>query len=186
VSAAGRANIGRASPATAMICNSTSSSLRHHPQLYQVQVQATAGFFTRTMPMAMPLEDFRDPVPRMDRMREIVGRQWSVKEIRRKSYDDLQKLWLVLYKERNMLLTELQISRRRQLKFPQPERMKKCQKSMGAIKYVLGERKIAAIAHHAEKKMLQELQSNDAMDDVNEETLEKDVGDDDDEAKKKP
>lgn len=40
-----------------------------------------------------------------------------------------------------MLLTEQQLSRRKGLNFPQPERIKKVRKSMGAIKHVLGERK---------------------------------------------
>ena len=48
---------------------------------------------------------------------------------------------LVLYKERNMLLTEQQLSRRRGIHFPQPERLQKVRKSMGAIRHVLGERK---------------------------------------------
>lgn len=52
----------------------------------------------------------------------------------------------VLYKERNMLLTERQMSRRRNLIFPQPERIRKVKKSMGAIKHVLGERKRAHLA----------------------------------------
>jgi Mitochondrial 39-S ribosomal protein L47 (MRP-L47) len=52
----------------------------------------------------------------------------------------------VLYKERNMLLTELQLSRRRGILFPQPDRMKKVRKSMGAIRHVLGERKREKIA----------------------------------------
>lgn len=47
----------------------------------------------------------------------------------------------VLYKERNMLLTEKQLSRRKGVLFPQPERILKVRKSMGAIKHVLGERK---------------------------------------------
>lgn len=40
-----------------------------------------------------------------------------------------------------MLLTERQLSRRRNLVFPQPKRIIKVRKSMGAIKHVLGERK---------------------------------------------
>ena len=40
-----------------------------------------------------------------------------------------------------MLLTEKQLSRRKGIIFPQPERIKKVQKSMGAIRHVLGERK---------------------------------------------
>jgi hypothetical protein len=42
------------------------------------------------------LDAFRDSVPREIRMRERVGRSWSVKELRRKSYDDCQKLWYVM------------------------------------------------------------------------------------------
>jgi Mitochondrial 39-S ribosomal protein L47 (MRP-L47) len=51
-----------------------------------------------------------------------------------------------------MLLTELQLSRRRGLIFPQPERMKKVQKSMGAIRQVLGERKRDKIAAFREQQ----------------------------------
>jgi Mitochondrial 39-S ribosomal protein L47 (MRP-L47) len=46
----------------------------------------------------------------------------------------------VLYKERNMLLTEQQLSRRKGIPFPQPQRLVKVRKGMGAIKQVLGER----------------------------------------------
>mmetsp|Transcript_19567 Transcript_19567/g.48729 ORF Transcript_19567/g.48729 Transcript_19567/m.48729 type:complete len:203 (+) Transcript_19567:72-680(+) len=114
-----------------------------------------------------PLDAFRDPVDRQTRMQESVGRQWSVKELRRKSYEDLHRLWYVLYKEKNMLLTEQQLSRRRQLMFPQPERFQKVQKSMGAIRQVLGERKQKAVAAHLERhelKMTDELESQDTAD----------------------
>lgn len=45
-----------------------------------------------------------------------------------------------------MLLTEKQLSRRKGIIFPQPERFKKVQKSMGAIRHVLGERKREKLA----------------------------------------
>jgi len=116
-----------------------------------------------------PLDAFRDPVDRQLRMQEPVGRQWSVKELRRKSYEDLHRLWYVLYKEKNMLLTEQQLSRRRQLIFPQPDRFKKVQKSIGAIRQVLGERKRETVAAHLSrhnekelaKRMTAELESQD-------------------------
>lgn len=40
-----------------------------------------------------------------------------------------------------MLLTEQQLSRRKNIPFPQPQRMVKVRKGMGAIRQVLGERK---------------------------------------------
>jgi large subunit ribosomal protein L47 len=114
---------------------------------------------TATLPRSSPLDQFRDPVDRQTRGSEPVGRPWSVDELRRKSYEDLHKLWYILYKERNMLLTEQQLSRRRQIIYPQPDRMKKVQKSMGAIKQVLGERKRRKISEHQSKLELELLAS---------------------------
>jgi ribosomal protein L29 len=59
-----------------------------------------------------------------------------------------------------MLLTELQISRRKGLNFPQPGRIDKVRKSMGAIKHVLGERKRE---HLSRLKAAKEEEQNDAQ-----------------------
>jgi hypothetical protein len=66
-----------------------------------------------------------------------------------------------------MLLTEQQLSRRRTLIFPQPERIKKVQKSMGAIKTVLGERKRVKIAAHDQSRIEKEMSA--ALEDDEEE-----------------
>ena len=50
-----------------------------------------------------------------------------------------------------MLLTEKNLSRRKGLVFPQPERWKKVKRGMAAIKVVLGERKREKIAALKEK-----------------------------------
>mmetsp|Transcript_8376 Transcript_8376/g.18071 ORF Transcript_8376/g.18071 Transcript_8376/m.18071 type:complete len:220 (+) Transcript_8376:141-800(+) len=132
-----------------------------------------------------PLDAFRDPVGRQTRMEQPVGRQWSVKELRRKSYEDLHRLWYVLYKEKNMLLTEQQLSRRRQLIFPQPDRFKKVQKSMGAIRQVLGERKRETVAAHLvrheekelAKQMTAEMDTQDVFESIDEASLDDSDGD---------
>ena len=72
-----------------------------------------------------------------------------------------QYLRYVLYKERNMLLTESNLSRRHGYEMVQSDRRKKVRKSMGAIKHVLGERKRAKIADH--RAYLEELKRFDGL-----------------------
>lgn len=68
-----------------------------------------------------------------------------------------------------MLLTEQQLSRRKGIIFPQPERMKKVRKSMGAIKQVLGERKRDKLGRLAMEKEAPD-QSEEKMDVEEEQT----------------
>lgn len=60
---------------------------------------------------------------------------------------------LVLYKEHNMLLTEQQLSRRRGIIFPQPDRIHKVKKSLGAIRQVMAERKREKISQAVLQQM---------------------------------
>lgn len=68
------------------------------------------------------------------------GRPWKVEELRIKSNVDLQKLWYLLLKEVNMLLTMEEEFRRAQRLFPNPERLDKCEESMENILEVIKER----------------------------------------------
>ncbi|GAB2221178.1 hypothetical protein Droror1_Dr00012347 [Drosera rotundifolia] len=72
----------------------------------------------------------------------VYGRSWKACELRLKSWDDLQKLWYVLLKEKNMLMTQRQMLNAQNLRFPNPERISKVRKSMCRIKHVLTERAI--------------------------------------------
>nr|SVE76014.1 EOG090X0DBE [Daphnia hispanica] len=68
------------------------------------------------------------------------GRSWTLDELRIKSNVDLQKLWFVLLKERNMLLTMEYNCREACYLFPSPERIDKVQDSMSRLEQVIHER----------------------------------------------
>ncbi|EMS52384.1 39S ribosomal protein L47, mitochondrial [Triticum urartu] len=71
------------------------------------------------------------------------GRGWKASELRLKSWDDLHKLWYVLLKEKNMLMSQRQMLASESMRFPNPERISKVKRSMCRIKHVLTERAIA-------------------------------------------
>ncbi|KAF7724425.1 54S ribosomal protein L4 mitochondrial [Apophysomyces ossiformis] len=71
------------------------------------------------------------------------GRSWRASELRQKSFEDLHKLWYVLLKERNVLVTQRGEAARlgvHKQTWTNAGRLKKCQKSMARIKFVLNER----------------------------------------------
>uniref|UniRef100_A0AC34R5W1 Large ribosomal subunit protein uL29m n=2 Tax=Panagrolaimus sp. JU765 TaxID=591449 RepID=A0AC34R5W1_9BILA len=68
------------------------------------------------------------------------GRSWTVEELRLKSNSDLHKLWYVLLKERNMLLTMEHAYNVRNRGLPNPERKDRVNESMENIEHVVHER----------------------------------------------
>lgn len=69
-----------------------------------------------------------------------VGRAWTADELRIKSNKDLHKLWYILLKEKNMLLTmEHECNDKMEL-FPNPERIDKTNLSMKNLETVVRER----------------------------------------------
>ena len=60
--------------------------------------------------------------------------------MRLKSDKDLQKLWIVLMKERNMLHSARHMHKKRQTEMPFPDRIQKVRRSMALIKKVIAER----------------------------------------------
>mmetsp|Transcript_3972 Transcript_3972/g.4586 ORF Transcript_3972/g.4586 Transcript_3972/m.4586 type:complete len:119 (-) Transcript_3972:307-663(-) len=68
------------------------------------------------------------------------GRAWEARELRRKSFEDLHKLWYVCLKERNLLESERLAARASHRKWPKPGRLVKVKKTMARIKTVVNER----------------------------------------------
>lgn len=71
------------------------------------------------------------------------GRGWELSELRIKSNTDLHKLWYVLLKEKNMLLTMEHESLEEHRLFPSPERLDKVKQSMENLESVVRERNVA-------------------------------------------
>lgn len=69
-----------------------------------------------------------------------VGRSWKPDELRIKSNSELHKLWFVLLKERNMLLTMEHECKEQAELFPNPERIDKVEESMNNLETVVRER----------------------------------------------
>mmetsp|Transcript_12203 Transcript_12203/g.18253 ORF Transcript_12203/g.18253 Transcript_12203/m.18253 type:complete len:166 (-) Transcript_12203:79-576(-) len=69
------------------------------------------------------------------------GRAWTVVELRQKSFSDLHKLWWVVYKEKNVLLTEKLVARRNgKPNIKSPDRILKINKTLSALRHVIDER----------------------------------------------
>ncbi|ESR52998.1 39s ribosomal protein l47 [Citrus sinensis] len=103
---------------------------------------ATAAAASMATSRHNPLEEFFEKDRGLDDQKPVYGRSWKASELRLKSWDDLNKLWYVLLKEKNMLMTQQQMLHAQNLKFPNPERIPKVRKSMCRIKQVLTERAI--------------------------------------------
>lgn len=86
------------------------------------------------------LEEFFDDPKNYGERTVRSGRAWRSDELRLKSNSDLHKLWFVLYKERNMLLTMQEAAKQEVEIFPNPERIDKVEESMANLENVVRER----------------------------------------------
>jgi len=81
--------------------------------------------------------------PEMKAQHSEYGRSWPAALLKLKSFDDLQKLWFVCLKEKNMLLTERQFARGYRLqRLPGYPRLKSVKSTMKRILAVLTRRAI--------------------------------------------
>ncbi|KAG8581313.1 hypothetical protein GDO81_007626 [Engystomops pustulosus] len=89
------------------------------------------------------LEEFFDNPKNWGENTVKSGDSWSVDQLRCKSSEDLHKLWYVLLKEKNMLMTLEQESKRQRVAMPSAERLFKVDKSMENLHIVVREREDA-------------------------------------------
>uniref|UniRef100_A0A7S1TNE6 Large ribosomal subunit protein uL29m n=1 Tax=Phaeomonas parva TaxID=124430 RepID=A0A7S1TNE6_9STRA len=87
----------------------------------------------------------------------ITGRAWTAKELRKKSFDDLHKLWFVLYKEKNVILTEQARARTLSREMTAPERLHKVKLSMARLRHVVDDRRKVLQAARGEQALLESI-----------------------------
>lgn len=130
------------------LCSFTSDSFSFDIFLFSfINISGTNGFQPKLLTAGI-----HSTVPRYDLMEffedkknwgksEIrCGRSWRLDELRIKSNSDLHKLWYVLLKEKNMLLTMEHECELKYELFPNPERIDKVQESMDNLESVVRER----------------------------------------------
>ncbi|XP_029826016.1 39S ribosomal protein L47, mitochondrial [Ixodes scapularis] len=86
------------------------------------------------------LMEFFEPKDNWGAQEVKSGKSWSTDELRIKSNSDLHKLWYVLLKELNMLLTMEEAAKEACEYFPSPERIDKVRESMDNLETVVRER----------------------------------------------
>ncbi|KAG7282856.1 hypothetical protein CRUP_020694 [Coryphaenoides rupestris] len=89
------------------------------------------------------LQEFFDLPENWGESKVKSGAPWTVQLLRSKSNEDLHKLWYLLLKEKNMLLTIEQEAKRQVVPMPSPERLKKIERSMQRLDLVVTERETA-------------------------------------------
>lgn len=89
------------------------------------------------------LDEFFDEQENWELFKVQVGRPWAKADLRTRSNQDLHKLWYVLLKEMNLLLTMKAEYDRLHASFPSPERLEKVEVSMDNLRQVVDERNSA-------------------------------------------
>ena len=77
-----------------------------------------------------------------DENRMTVGKAWSASLLRLKSNEDLHKLWYILLREKNVILSDKQLARQHRASIDSRSRMLKIRQSMARLLSIVREREI--------------------------------------------
>merc|ERR1712244_208205 len=122
-----------------LLCPIVISCSRVPPPPHQHTASTMAAQFHTSDPRT-DLMEFFDRKENWGEEQTITGRPYRKDELRIKSNEDLHKLWFVLLKERNMLLTMLQAYEDDHEVLPNEERLDKVDESMANLEEVVRER----------------------------------------------
>lgn len=118
--------------------------LQTNTNLPQLSIQSQPRFEHSkcTITTSVPNYDLMEFFETKENMSEETikhGRPWKLEELRIKGNTDLHKLWYILHKERNMLLTMENMYKKEGEPFPSPERIAKvgCQINDYKICYLI-------------------------------------------------
>ncbi|KAL1478562.1 hypothetical protein MTO96_034990 [Rhipicephalus appendiculatus] len=129
---------------TCFHCRAAGAPLRTPTQAARIRrsLAETGSCYLATSPLNHPLLGLRLPGSHnhpitggADEVRS--GKSWSKDELRIKSNSDLHKLWYILLKEKNMLLTMEEAAKQEVELFPNPERIDKVKESMNNLEEVV-------------------------------------------------
>ncbi|KAJ8687504.1 hypothetical protein QAD02_023298 [Eretmocerus hayati] len=118
---------------------SPSTSTQHRPSIQKIPTFHRCALL-HTTSRNHDLMEFFDEEKNWKRNKVVHGRSWLTDELRIKSNTDLHKLWYVLLKEKNMLLTMEHACNQQYELFPNPERLDKVEESMKNLETVVRER----------------------------------------------
>jgi len=99
--------------------------------------------YLHVSPSTYGMDDFFDTSDRIGERQVKSGSSWSKSLLRKKSIEDLHKLWFVLLKERNMLNTLEYYCIDEDEPMPGPDRLEKVAESMSNLRDVIEERERA-------------------------------------------
>lgn len=122
-----------------MLCHNDGKFI-HSCILFNSRAAASGKLFLHTTAVRNDLMEFFDDPKNWGEMEVKCGRAWTVDELRIRSNTDLHKLWYILLKERNMLMTMEHECNDKMETFPNPERLDKVDISMENLEAVVRER----------------------------------------------